>query len=166
MGAGVDSTAGCSVASVVVGASAVCDAEAVVGVAVSVVEVCAPPELLTVTSGVPGADTVVDVSEGEVCAVAVVSETALDSEVSAPPELETVTCGLSEADPACDGDADSVAVVDVSVDGFSAVDVSEAELDVEEESAGSADAMADWPTTAAPTPSAAASSPTRPMNRA
>ena len=64
------------------------------------VAVCAPPELRTTTGGLvlPGADTVVevsdpavvDVSSAEVCAVAVVCAVV---EVCAPPELLTTTVG-------------------------------------------------------------------------
>ena len=128
------------------------------------VEVRAPPELRTTAVGLslPGADTAVDVSGDavdvpevvEVCGLLVVED------VCAPPELLTAVVGLlvevGDVPVFVDDVSDSV-VVDSSV---APVDVDEV---VEPASVGSAQAMPGTLATAAPTPRAAANSPTRPM---
>ena len=132
------------------------------------VEVCAPPELRTTTGGLvlPGAETDTDVSDPEDADVpaAVIADGSVAVDVCAPPELRTTpfaadcvsTPGEDSADSAPDLDSDSLSV-DADVDD------EDGDVEVEESASGSADAMPGMPTTAAPTPRAAASSPTRPM---
>src|SRR5689334_3325809 len=124
------------------------------------VEVRAPPELRTTAIGLrlPGAETSVDVSETvDVPEFAVVCGPA---DVCAPTELSASVVGLvadvGESAVDVDDASDSV-TVDSDV---SAADVDEV---VEPESVGSAQAMPGTLATAAPTPRAAANSPTRPM---
>lgn len=118
----------------------------------------APPELLTVAGGLvlPGAVTVVEVSEGEALEESVLLVEVEDVlvEVWARPELLTTLVGDSSL-----GDA---VVLSVEVPVSAGVD-SDVEDDVEVSVlAGSAVAMPGTPDNVAPTPSAAARTPTRP----
>ncbi|MEO3760657.1 hypothetical protein ABGB19_20530 [Mycobacterium sp. B14F4] len=154
--AGVASCTGASctesTGAVVAGVSAMVSG---VGSCAASADVNAPPELLTVTSGPvpPGADTVDEVCDGDSVEVSA-SAAAADSDVCAPPELLTVLAG---ADGVSEGS--DVSVVEPASAGAE-VDVVPAFVSV-----GSAQATAGfWAAArAAPTPSAAAKTPTRPM---
>ncbi|MGE5698089.1 MAG: hypothetical protein ACM4D3_23460 [Candidatus Sericytochromatia bacterium] len=132
-------------------------------VPVVLVEVCAPPELRTTTGGLllPGAVTETDVSEPDdvdVCVRVVADASAVDC--CEPPELLTELDGAEPVsavgDDAADDDSDSDSSLSFDVDD-------EVEVEVEESaSLGSAHARPGT-ATEAPTPRAAASSPTRPM---
>ena len=128
------------------------------GLPLPVREVCAPPELRTIAEGLvlAGAVTAVEVSVGDALdgCEAVVCDPVV--EVCAPPELLTVPLG-ADAVPEV-GAVSVVAAVSVVVEE----DVEVVEV-VESASVGSAQAMPWVPATAAPTPRAAANTPTRPM---
>ena len=134
----------------------------------AVVEVCAPPELRTIAVGLllPGAVTVVEVSDGEAVEVEALSWCEAVSEVCAPPELLTVLAGaellVEVVEPVAlvpDWPVVGLGGAGVGVGGRRDEDV---EVD-ESVSVGSAHATPGVLATAAPTPSAAANSPTRPM---